>query len=104
MISRLRNRLFFATDLVALPFATVLAFVIRFEGWSWTATPYWSLALIFIAGATPIKLAGLFIGGVYRRLWRYASISDSEALVAWVMVTAAVAACFGLFILPALGA
>src|ERR1700730_18611893 len=55
MITRLRNRLFFATDLVALPFATLLAFVIRFEGWGWTATPYWALALYFVGGATPIK-------------------------------------------------
>ena len=98
----MRNRLFFATDLVVLPFATLLAFVFRFEGWSWTATPYWTLALVFVLGATPIKIGGLLIGGVYQRLWRYASISDSEALVAWVMLSASVAACFGLFVIPAL--
>ena len=103
MIARLRNRLFFATDLFVLPFATLLAFVIRFEGWAWTATPYWSLALVFMAGAIPIKLSGLLLGGVYRRLWRYASISDSEALVAWVMITAAAAATYGLFVIPLLG-
>jgi len=100
MISRLRNRLFFTIDLVALPVATLLAFVIRFEGWSWTRTPYWYLALIFGMCGTPIKLTGLLFGGVYRRLWRYASISDCEALVAWVMGSAAVAAGFGLFVMP----
>ena len=98
----MRNRLFFATDLVVLPFATLLAFVIRFEGWSWTGTSYWLLAVYFVLGATPIKISGLFIGGVYQRLWRYASISDSEVLVAWVMITAAVAAAFGLLVIPAL--
>jgi FlaA1/EpsC-like NDP-sugar epimerase len=97
---RLRNRLFFAIDLVALPFATVLAFTIRFEGWSWTQTPFWFLAVAFIACATPIKVIGLLLGGVYRRLWRYASIVDCEVLVASVMITGAVAALFGLLIIP----
>jgi FlaA1/EpsC-like NDP-sugar epimerase len=100
MIYRLRNRLFFAIDLVALPFATLLAFSIRFEGWSWTQTRYWSLAAAFIAFATPIKVVGLLVGGVYRRLWRYASIMDCEVLVASVLTSGAMAAIFGGAILP----
>src|SRR3979411_2719061 len=100
MISRLRNRLFFAIDLVALPFATLLAFTIRFEGWSWTPARYWALAVAFIAFATPIKVMVLLIGGVYRRLWRYASIMDCEVLVASVLAAGALAAIFGLGILP----
>jgi Predicted nucleoside-diphosphate sugar epimerases len=102
MIASLRNRLFFAIDAILLPSATLLAFLIRFEGWSWTATPYGALALYFIAVATPIKLAGLRVGGVYQRLWRYASISDTESLVKWVLITGVLAASVGLFVLPAL--
>ena len=102
MIASLRNRLFLAIDLLLLPSATVLAFMIRFEGWSWTETPYAQLALYFVAIATPIKVAGLFVGGVYRRLWRYASIADTESLVVWVMITAALAATVGLVLLPML--
>jgi FlaA1/EpsC-like NDP-sugar epimerase len=97
---RLRNRLFFAIDILALPVATLLAFAIRFEGWTWTQTVYWAMAIAFMLFATPIKLLGLYIGGVYRRLWRYASIADCEALVAWVLITGAVASLFGLLALP----
>lgn len=100
MIFTLRNRLFLAVDLLALPLATLLAFVIRFEGWSWTATSYWQLAVYFVAVAVPIKILGLGLGGIYQRLWRYASISDSETLLAWVLISAAVAEGVGVFVFP----
>jgi FlaA1/EpsC-like NDP-sugar epimerase len=100
MIPRLRNRLFLAIDLVALPVATLLAFSIRFEGWGWTATDYWPLAVVFIAFAIPIKVLGLYIGGVYRRLWRYASIGDCEILVAVVLVTGTLTGIIGILLFP----
>jgi FlaA1/EpsC-like NDP-sugar epimerase len=100
MIHRLRNRLFFAIDLVVLPLATLLAFSLRFEGWGWTRTSYWALAVMFIACATPIKLLGLLLGGVYRRLWRYASIIDCEILVGVVLVTGALTGAIGVLLVP----
>lgn len=100
MIRRLRNRLFFAVDLIAVPLATCLAFALRFEGWGWTRTTYWSLAVAYVALAIPIKIIGLLVGGIYRRLWRYASIADSEVLVAWVLGTGVVSAFSGLVLLP----
>jgi FlaA1/EpsC-like NDP-sugar epimerase len=99
---RLRNRLFFAIDLIALPLATLLAFLLRFEGWSWTQTSYWTLAVAFMVVATPIKMLGLFMGGVYRRLWRYASIVDCEILVAVVLVTGTLTALIGVLLFPQL--
>lgn len=97
MFLRLRNRLFFAIDLLALPLATLLAFGIRFEGWHWTRTSYWGLAITYMVIGTLIKVLGLLLGGIYRRLWRYASIADCEVLVAWVLGSGVAAAAVGLF-------
>lgn len=100
MIPPLRNRLFLAIDLIVLPIAALLAFSLRFEGWGWTTTSYAALAVAFIAWATPIKVLGLYVGGVYRRLWRYASIGDCEILVAVVLGTGTLTGVVGVFLLP----
>jgi FlaA1/EpsC-like NDP-sugar epimerase len=47
-----------------------------------------------------LKVIVLFWSGVYRRLWRYASIVDCEVLVASVLVAGAVASLAGLIVLP----
>ena len=87
---RSRNRYLLLLDLLLLPAATLLGFASRFEGWSWPA-PYTRVAAVFLVVMVPVKLAISWRAGLYRRLWRYASISDLECLLT-VGASAAVAA------------
>ena len=77
---RSRNRYLFLLDLLALPVATLMGFASRFEGWVWPE-PYPRLALAFVAVMIPVKLAISWRSGLYRRLWRYAGVSDLECLL-----------------------
>jgi len=101
-VFQVRNRAFFALDLLLLPACTILAFVARYEGLRWspeTSSIVWG----FVVAALPLKLAMLFALGMYRRLWRYASISDLEVMLFAVTACAAVSIGVGLGLLPLLG-
>ena len=79
-MQRVRNRFFFFIDLVLLPLATYLAYVARFEGTQWPAEA--QIALIgYLLATVPIKLLVLYGAGLYRRLWRYATVSDLELII-----------------------
>ena len=102
---RSRNRYLLLLDLLLLPAATLLGFASRFEGWSWPA-PYERVAIAFLAVMVPLKLATSWRAGLYRRLWRYASISDLECLltVAGGAAAASLVVGAGVFpLLPGLG-
>ena len=77
---RSRNRYFFLLDALLLPIGLLLGYSIRFEGWGWTATEG-RVALLFALLAIPLKLTILWGVGLYRRLWRYASIADLERIL-----------------------
>jgi FlaA1/EpsC-like NDP-sugar epimerase len=88
----LRNRHFFALDLMLIPAAAVLAFVLRLDivrlqnqGWA---------ILLFTALALAIKLPVFYWLGLYRRYWRYASVDE--------LLQVAVAASVGEILLAAL--
>jgi FlaA1/EpsC-like NDP-sugar epimerase len=91
-LPRLRNRAYFVSDLVLLPACAALAFAARYEG-RWTADVY-DVLWPFLLTAIPLKIVALISLGLYRRLWRYASVSDAEMLFA--------AATVGVAVLPAL--
>ena len=76
----MRNRAFFGFDLLLLPLAAVVAFSARFEGPmpADVERAMW----VFVLSAVPLKLVLLFWLGLYRRLWRYASVADLEMLIA----------------------
>ncbi len=98
----MRNRFFFFLDALLLPLATWLAFVARFEGTSFGEQ--FTLVLVgFLLATYPLKLLVLYAMGMYRRLWRYASIADVERTVAACLLSAGIAAILGAVILPALG-
>ncbi len=101
-MQRVRNRFFFFIDLVLLPLATYLAYVARFEGTQWPAEA--QIALIgYLLATVPIKLLVLYGAGLYRRLWRYATVSDLELIIGACTVSALLAATFGAVILPLTG-
>jgi FlaA1/EpsC-like NDP-sugar epimerase len=101
-VSNLRNRAFFASDVFLLPASTILAFGARFEGFTWApdvSLAYWG----FLAIAVPIKLLALYTLGMYRRLWRYASVSDLESMMVAVSVCAGISLMTGLVLLRLAG-
>jgi FlaA1/EpsC-like NDP-sugar epimerase len=97
----LRNRAFFACDLVLLPACALLAFAARYDG-QW-APPLVSVFWAFLLLSLPLKFALLLSFGLYRRLWRYASVSDLNLLVATALACACVDVAVGGLIVPRLG-
>ena len=100
-LAALRNRAFFASDLVLLPTAAIVSFAARYEG-PWPADAgkmLWALILLGV----PVKLLLLLVLGLYSRLWRYASVADLERLLVGAGACAAVDVVFGLAVMPALG-
>ena len=77
---RSRNRHFFVLDTLLLPLGTLVGYLIRFEGWSWVGR-YAAVAAAYVVLSVPLKLAILWTGGLYRRLWRYASVADLERIL-----------------------
>ena len=100
-LTTIRNRAFFASDFVLLPACALVAFLSRYEG-IWTSDVY-TLLQVFVLTTLPLKLVALYILGMYRRLWRYASVSDLERLVAGAVAIAVIDTVLGLFLLPILG-
>jgi FlaA1/EpsC-like NDP-sugar epimerase len=100
-VPRLRNRAFFVSDALLLPACIYLAFAARYEG-HWTADVV-ALLQPFLITAVPLKLIALISFGVYRRLWRYASVGDVEMLLYVGASCALIDASLGLGVLPALG-
>jgi FlaA1/EpsC-like NDP-sugar epimerase len=75
-----RNRHLLALDVLLLPLGSLFAFGVRFEGWSWPAG-YAATAFWFIILATPIKIGVAMWSGLYRRVWRHASVHEAEQLL-----------------------
>jgi FlaA1/EpsC-like NDP-sugar epimerase len=98
---RVRNRLFFVSDVVLLPLAALLAYLIRFEGPNWPATSPGPTA--FLIFALPIKLVLFYWLGMYRRLWQYASVTDLERIALGSAVSGLVITLLGALVLPLLG-
>lgn len=94
-----RNRHIFLLDLLLLPLATFLAHVVRFEGLQWEPG-YGQVALVYLALALPLKLSLILGFGLYRRLWRFASIADLEAILICSAVSALGCFLLGAFLLP----
>ena len=76
----MRNRIFLALDLVLCAGMVLLAFAARFEGVSWPPAVQ-SIAIAYLAVVVPLKIILFFSVGLYRRLWRYASIADLEIIL-----------------------
>jgi FlaA1/EpsC-like NDP-sugar epimerase len=100
-LPRLRNRAFFLSDLILLSACGLLAFAARYEG-PWDPVVR-QMMWTFLLTSVPIKLVLLVSLGLYRRLWRYASVSDVEMLVSAAAACAVVDALLGVVALPAFG-
>ena len=95
----MRNRHLFLLDAASLAVAPAIAFAVRFEDFSWLGdNPRMVLPYIFLAG--PLRLAVLYKFGMYRRLWRHASIGELKQILFAGSAAAVVAAVIGLWALP----
>ena len=99
---RVRNRIFFLSDLLLLPAAVVVAYMVRFEGARWGPDTSESLVR-FIVASLPVKLLILYGLGMYARLWRYASITDLALIARASAICGVASAILGGFLLPRLG-
>ncbi|MGB2963474.1 MAG: nucleoside-diphosphate sugar epimerase/dehydratase [Anaerolineales bacterium] len=80
MLSRFRNRYFFALDLILLALTPAVALALRVSlPWD----EHYNLGLlIYTAFSLPVKILVFYIFGFYRRLWRYASV-DAIISIIW---------------------
>src|SRR5262249_54034404 len=98
----MRNRFFFGID-VCLAIAVVfVSFTARFEGLSWWPSLA-RMAFWYIAVAVPVKVVLFQQVGLYRRLWRYASVADLETLVLACLLGTVASFAIGVVLLPGVG-
>ena len=89
-------------DLVLLPTAVLLSFTIRFEGLDWGPTGS-HLAAWYLALALPLKIFLFFRAGLYRRLWRYASVQEVARILTVTALTGVLSFVVGAVLIPGLG-
>ena len=97
----LRNRHLLVLDLTLLPLATLVAFTIRFESFAWPE-PYGVVAAAYLVVTIPIKIGLLLTLGLYRRLWRFASISELESIIGATVASGLLCALVGGWVMPVL--
>jgi FlaA1/EpsC-like NDP-sugar epimerase len=76
----MRNRYFLAFDVLllgGLPFLTV---GLRFEGFSWSADVVHA-AVVYAVLALPLRLWSAYGKGLYRCIWRFASVAELERIL-----------------------
>jgi len=74
-MTSLRNRHFLINDIVLLPIATYLSYVLRLEVVG-PASKWWPGLLMFAVTITLCTVFVFRLTGVYSRFWRYASIDE----------------------------
>jgi FlaA1/EpsC-like NDP-sugar epimerase len=94
-----RNRHLLLVDSVSLVAAPVIAFAVRFEDFGWLGGNLrMVLPYIFLAGAP--RLVVFYSFGMYRRLWRQASVGELRQILVAGAVAGLLAAAIGFWLLP----
>ena len=86
-----RNRYLLLIDVVLLAIAPFLLFTLRFEGFNWPPHQLHN-AIVFTMAMIPARIVVYYLFGVYRTMWRYASIAELELVVVagvWGSIVAA---------------
>jgi FlaA1/EpsC-like NDP-sugar epimerase len=97
-----RNRYLLFIDAGLLGAAPFLAYGIRFEGWHWGAEDR-ATAVVFAGIGVLLSIAVFALFGLYRRLWRYASIAELELIFAAAATADILSLVLGIWILPGTG-
>ena len=96
----MRNRHLFLLDAASLVLAPLIAFVVRFEEISWIGQNL-RMVLPYILLAGPVRLAVFYNLGMYKRLWRHASVGELRQILVAGGLGAGFAAIIGLWFMPA---
>jgi len=99
---RYRNRHLLALDALLLSLSPFLVYALRFESLDW-GPAHFRTALIFALVSVPLRLVIYWAFGLYRRLWRYASVAELERIIVAGVVASGAAAVVGFSLLPGLG-
>ena len=97
----MRNRHLFLVDAIALIASPIIAFAVRFETFSWIPDNL-RLVAAYILIAGPIRLVVFYNFGMYRRLWRHASIGELRQILAAGGAAAFFSALVGFWLLPSI--
>ena len=95
----MRNRHLILMDALALVICPLLAFAVRFEDFGWIGQNL-RLVLPYILVAGPVRLALFYSLGMYRRLWRHASIGELKQILVAGGLAAFFSAIIGFWLLP----
>jgi FlaA1/EpsC-like NDP-sugar epimerase len=98
----LRNRHILALDATLFAIAPFVLYAVRFEGFAWAPRDL-TTAITFGIVQLPVALLICHLFGMYRRLWRYASIAELELIGVAAGTLAAVNGVLGAMVLPASG-
>jgi FlaA1/EpsC-like NDP-sugar epimerase len=98
----LRNRYLLFTDALLIGIAPLVGYALRFEGFAW-GSQHRETALWFAVLSVPTCLLTFFAFGLYRRLWRYASIAEVELIFAAVATADLLCWVLGVWVLPGTG-
>jgi FlaA1/EpsC-like NDP-sugar epimerase len=99
---RFRNRYLLLADAGLLAIVLLSLFAIGLES-SRLTDGYRRTALAFALVGIPVQLSVLLVFGMYRRLWRYASIREMEQVALAVVVAAIPTFVIGRYLLPMSG-
>ena len=80
MLSKFRNRYFLILDLILLALTPIISLALRLSP-PWEDELYLGI-LFYSLVSLPVKVITFFIFGLYRRLWRYASV-DAIVSILW---------------------
>jgi FlaA1/EpsC-like NDP-sugar epimerase len=101
-MKQFRNRYLLAIDALLLGVLPFIAYAIRFESFVWSAADT-RTAYLFAAVMFPLELALLMAFGLYRRMWRFASVWELELIFAAGVIASLVAWLVGALLLPLTG-
>ncbi len=93
----LRNRVYFGADLLGWAAIPFLALTLRLDGFA-SVGPYLPHLILFGAIAIPCKLFALWVAGLYRRYWRYASVEELGLIVLAVLAAGVAAGALYFFL------
>lgn len=96
---RFRNRYLLVSDFLGLAALPFVVYALRFETWNWGEQER-ATAMAFAVVMVPVQLAVLLGFGLYRRMWRFASIWELELIFAAGALAAVASWLIGAVLLP----
>ncbi|MGI9043053.1 MAG: polysaccharide biosynthesis protein [Gemmatimonadaceae bacterium] len=98
----IRNRHLFVADTFSVVAATLIAFLVRFEEWQWINDNA-RLVIFYLVLSVPLRLLIFFVAGMYRRLWRHASVGELNPIILAALGGGVACALIGIVALPLTG-